>query len=255
MTGCGQKRSPRCILDSTIHKSLFSFPCYRGDGTPEHRVLQPLRPAKPLSKHRFTHLPQGGSHPDPGRQLGTGSILTEGLIIYLYSRKMDPHAWLKPLWLKCKPSLLMVTRLILRVNGDLLNKIMIITIIVEWVALPFSRGFSQPKDQTHISYLSCTDRWALYYLYHLRSPFLWPYHPKCTWSCLISEAKQDWAWLVLGMGDCLGISGAIGLGFPGGSESKQSACNRPEDQQKTCRRPGLIPGWGRSPGEGNGNPL
>ena len=36
-------------------------------------------------------------------------------------------------------------------------------------------------------------------------------------------------------------------GFPGGSDGKESACNA-ED-------PGLIPGLGRSPGEGNGNPL
>ena len=36
-------------------------------------------------------------------------------------------------------------------------------------------------------------------------------------------------------------------GFPGGSDSKESACNA-EDL-------GLIPGLGRSPGEGNGNPL
>ena len=37
------------------------------------------------------------------------------------------------------------------------------------------------------------------------------------------------------------------LTFPGGSDSKASACNAGD--------PGLIPGWGRSPGEGNGNPL
>ena len=36
-------------------------------------------------------------------------------------------------------------------------------------------------------------------------------------------------------------------GFPGGSDCKESAC-RAED-------PGLLPGYGRSPGEGNGNPL
>ena len=35
--------------------------------------------------------------------------------------------------------------------------------------------------------------------------------------------------------------------FPGGSNGKASACNA-ED-------PGSIPGLGRSPGEGNGNPL
>ena len=37
------------------------------------------------------------------------------------------------------------------------------------------------------------------------------------------------------------------LGFPGGSEGKASACNRGD--------PGSIPGSGRSPEEGNGNPL
>ena len=37
------------------------------------------------------------------------------------------------------------------------------------------------------------------------------------------------------------------LGFPGGSDGKASACNVGDL--------GLIPGSGRSPGEGNGNPL
>ena len=36
-------------------------------------------------------------------------------------------------------------------------------------------------------------------------------------------------------------------GFPSSSDSKASACNVGD--------PGLIPGLGRSPGEGNGNPL
>ena len=36
-------------------------------------------------------------------------------------------------------------------------------------------------------------------------------------------------------------------GIPGGSEGKASACNAGDL--------GLIPGLGRSPGEGNGNPL
>ena len=36
-------------------------------------------------------------------------------------------------------------------------------------------------------------------------------------------------------------------GFPGDSEGKESACNVGD--------PGLMPGSGRSPGEGNGNPL
>ena len=37
------------------------------------------------------------------------------------------------------------------------------------------------------------------------------------------------------------------MGFPGGSDSKESACNAGD--------PSSIPGLGRSPGEGNGNPL
>ena len=37
------------------------------------------------------------------------------------------------------------------------------------------------------------------------------------------------------------------LGFPGGSDGKEPACNAGD--------PGLIPGSGRSPGEENGYPL
>ena len=36
-------------------------------------------------------------------------------------------------------------------------------------------------------------------------------------------------------------------GLPGGSDCKESACNAGD--------PGSVPGLGRSPGEGNGNPL
>ena len=39
----------------------------------------------------------------------------------------------------------------------------------------------------------------------------------------------------------------IYMGFPGGSDSKECACNVGDL--------GLIPGWGRSPGRGHGNPL
>ena len=37
------------------------------------------------------------------------------------------------------------------------------------------------------------------------------------------------------------------MGFPGTSGGKESACSVGD--------PGSIPGWGRSPGEGHGNPL
>ena len=39
----------------------------------------------------------------------------------------------------------------------------------------------------------------------------------------------------------------VRMGFGGGSDGKESACNAGD--------PGLMPQSGRSPGEGNGNPL
>ena len=39
----------------------------------------------------------------------------------------------------------------------------------------------------------------------------------------------------------------LSVGFPGGSDSKESACNVGDL--------GSVPGSGRFPGEGNGNPL
>ena len=35
--------------------------------------------------------------------------------------------------------------------------------ILEWVAVFFSRGSSQPRDQTHVSYVFCIRRRALYH--------------------------------------------------------------------------------------------
>ena len=34
---------------------------------------------------------------------------------------------------------------------------------LEWVAMPSSRGSSQPRDWTHVYYVSCIDRWVLYH--------------------------------------------------------------------------------------------
>ena len=43
------------------------------------------------------------------------------------------------------------------------------------------------------------------------------------------------------------LIGVLCASFPGGSDGKVSACNAGD--------PGSIPGWGKSPGKGNGNPL
>ena len=43
--------------------------------------------------------------------------------------------------------------------------------ILEWATVPSSRGPSQCRDQTHISYFSCIGRWVLYHLCHVGSPW------------------------------------------------------------------------------------
>ena len=50
----------------------------------------------------------------------------------------------------------------------------------------------------------------------------------------------------IGYGYCLNIFTRT-MGFRDGSDFKESACNAGD--------PGSIPGSGRSPGEGNGNPV
>ena len=44
-----------------------------------------------------------------------------------------------------------------------------------------------------------------------------------------------------------GLMLEVSEGFPGGSDGKESACNAGDQ--------GSVPGLGRSPGGGNGNPL
>ena len=43
------------------------------------------------------------------------------------------------------------------------------------------------------------------------------------------------------------LRGSKMIDFPGGSDGKASVYSAGD--------PGSVPGWGRSPGEGNGNPL
>ena len=59
----------------------------------------------------------------------------------------------------------------------------------------------------------------------------------------MSLGQQDWS----ALGKFRLILGVHQAVFPGGSEVKASA--------SSVGDPGLIPGSGRSPGEGNGNPL
>ena len=47
-----------------------------------------------------------------------------------------------------------------------------------WVAMPSSRWSSQPRDQTHVSYVSCIGRPVLYHKCHLGSPIYFRYTPE-----------------------------------------------------------------------------
>ena len=44
--------------------------------------------------------------------------------------------------------------------------------ILEWAAMSSSRGSSPPRDQTHVSYVACFDRWVLYHYRPLGSSSL-----------------------------------------------------------------------------------
>ena len=124
--------------------------------------------------------------------------------------------------------------------------------ILEWVAISFSRGSSQPRARTCIStYPALAGGF-----FTVRKP------PICIRQLYFSYFSIDFTGLVkrlVGMKherhqlqppfmECLELHSCNGdEGFPGGSAGKESACNAGDI--------GSIPEWGRSPGEGNGNPL
>ena len=51
--------------------------------------------------------------------------------------------------------------------------------ILEWVAVPSSKGSSRPRDRTRVSYVFCTRRRALYRWCHLGSPISCPGYCNC----------------------------------------------------------------------------
>ena len=69
--------------------------------------------------------------------------------------------------------------------------------ILEWVAMPSSRGSSQLRDQTYVSYVSCIGRWVLYHQHHLGNPW---------------GDNYDWFSLMYGR-DCHNVVKAIILQF------------------------------------------
>ena len=97
--------------------------------------------------------------------------------------------------------------------------------ILEWVAFPFSRRSSQPRSTT---------------LQEDSLPSEPPGKPENTGVGSLSLLQGIFLTQELNQG-------LLPCDFPGGSDGKASACNTGDS--------GLIPELGRSPGEGNGNPL
>ena len=66
--------------------------------------------------------------------------------------------------------------------------------------------------------------------------------------CDLNRKEVQKGWDVhIGMTDSFCYTIEMNMGVPGGSDGKESACNAGDE--------GLIPGSGRTPGVGNGNPL
>ena len=117
--------------------------------------------------------------------------------------------------------------------------------ILQWVAISFFRRSSRPRDRTQASYMAG------------RFFTVWPTkeaHLDIYWKLKQRKPKQN----PHIMNECvltmLWLSSwnhlwrfSHGQDFPGGSEGKASAYSVGD--------PGSIPGSGRSPEEGNGNPL
>ena len=117
---------------------------------------------------------------------------------------------------------------------------------LEWIARPSSKTSSWPRDQTCVSCGSCTAA-----RFFTTEPPGKP--PK--WVYIVIEDSISTKYLAHSFSQILQPSLSLFtfadylclLGFPGGSEVKAFACNSGDLSS--------IPGSGRPPGEGNGNPL
>ena len=90
--------------------------------------------------------------------------------------------------------------------------------ILEWVAVPFSRGSSQPRDQPQVFHIA---RWILYQLSHQGFPgSSVGKEPACK--------AGDPGWIPgsgRSAGEGIGYSPWYSWASPGGSAGKESTCN------------------------------
>ena len=81
------------------------------------------------------------------------------LIIYVYQRGlMDIYSILQVIMLSCAQ----LCPTLCNPPGSSVHGIFQARIL-EQVAISYSRGSSQPMDQTWVSFVSCTGRWILYH--------------------------------------------------------------------------------------------
>ena len=106
--------------------------------------------------------------------------------------------------------------------------------ILEWVAMPSSRGSSQPRDRTQVSCIA-----GRFFTYWATGEA-----PSQAENIFLNirefTTRRSIRW-------CSERMFRLWMGFPSGSVGKESSCNAGDL--------GSIPGLWRSPGGGHGNPL
>ena len=128
--------------------------------------------------------------------------------------------------------------------------------ILEWVAIPFSRGSSRPRDWTQVSCIAG----RFFTVWATRETQKYPPHQKkrdtdfhSGGNCLKWQGfpMNLWEWKSINFSQPLWRVRInytdFYMGFPWGPAGKEYACNVGDL--------GSIPGLGRSPGEGKGYPL
>ena len=116
-----------------------------------------------------------------------------------------------------------------------------------WSGLPFPLQGIFLTQGSNLGLLHC--RQILYHLSHRGSPMmtLQQSKSKLNYFEILACKMTNWCHCIFFMLSPLPLwVYPDASGFPGGSDGKASACNVGDV--------GLIPGSGRSPGEGNGNP-
>ena len=142
------KAPPACRETGQNWEADLTAPLMRDGST--GRLLNPARPWFPLCK--WGELQKPHNNLDELRLQKWQSALTRAqsktkMTVCAKSLQSCPTLWDS---MDCSPP------------GSSVHGILQASIL-EWVAMPSSRGSSRPRDQTQVSYVSCTGRWVLYH--------------------------------------------------------------------------------------------